>query len=446
MTKQEANKLLIDSVCNKDTGGVEVALKAGANPNTKYRGSVILCEAVDYSNYEITSILVDSGADVNGHDWNGRPVLMRAQTPEMAKLLIQSGADVNDAMGTTVLGHFAERGKLDIVDVLLAAGADVNYRPKYLPSALMCACEGNKPESVRALIAAGADVNCMTESGKTALSVAAFHNNPEVYNLLISSGAKLSGKAGVVTLFQAVYFGKEELTKLCLDSGVDVNSYLEGRTPLLEAVNTIQPNINMIKLLLSSGADITSKTEWKEDTPLLVALDSVGCIPETIRLLIQAGADVNKTGKDSNCALIRAIRRNLGLLNCYKDDDKEIKIAQNIEIVKQLIDAGADVNQANAHGTTPLLCAVEFGRPELVKLLLESGAKTNVRDSQCREPLGYAVKFGNLDLVKMLLAYGANADVRDSSGRKVKPKASCPFRTEINELLKNAKDNKHNNI
>ena len=88
----------------------------------------------------------------------------------MAKLLIQSGADVNDAMGTTVLGHFAERGKLDIVDVLLAAGADVNYRPKYLPSALMCACEGNKPESVRALIAAGADVNCMTESGKTALS------------------------------------------------------------------------------------------------------------------------------------------------------------------------------------------------------------------------------------------------------------------------------------
>lgn len=440
MTKQEANKLLIDSVCNQDTIGVETALKAGANPSTKYRGSIILCEAVGFSNYEISSILIDAGANVNGRNWNDFPVLMCARTPEMARLLIQSGADVNAAMGMTVLGYFAKLGKLDIVKVLLAAGADVNYRPEYLPSALMCACEGNKPETVRALIDAGANVNCMTESGKTALSEAAFHNNPEVYNLLISSGAKFSGKAGVVTLFQSVYFGKEELTKLCLDSGVDVNSYLEGRTPLLEAVNTIVPNIDMIKLLLSSGADITFKTKWKEDTPLLVALDSFGCIPETIRLLIQAGADVNKTGKDSNSALIRAIRRNLDLLNRYQDDEKEIKIAQNIEIVKQLIDAGADVNQANAHGTTPLLCAVEFGRPELVKLLLESGAKTNVRDSQSREPLGLAVKFGNLALVKMLLAYGANADVRDSSGRKVKPKASCPFRLEINDLLKNAKD------
>lgn len=82
MTKQEAHKLLIDSVCNKDTGGVEAALKAGANPNAKNRGSVILCEAVDYSNYEITSILVDSGADANGQDWNGRPVLMRAKRPK----------------------------------------------------------------------------------------------------------------------------------------------------------------------------------------------------------------------------------------------------------------------------------------------------------------------------------------------------------------------------
>lgn len=109
MTKREANKLLIDSVCNKDEEGVKAALKAGANPDAKNRGSVILCEAVDYSHYEISSILIDAGANVNGRDWKDFPVLMRARTPEMAKLLIRSGSEVNYAMSRTVLGYFAVR-------------------------------------------------------------------------------------------------------------------------------------------------------------------------------------------------------------------------------------------------------------------------------------------------------------------------------------------------
>jgi len=88
-----------------------------------------------------------------------------------------------------------------------------------------------------------------------------------------------------------------------------------------------------------------------------------------VRWLIENGADVNKENKDGNTSLIEA---------CYYGNDN---------IIKLLIENGADVNKENKYNNTPLIKACEKGYENIVRLLIENGADVNKENKHGDTPL-----------------------------------------------------------
>jgi hypothetical protein len=87
------------------------------------------------------------------------------------------------------------------------------------------------------------------------------------------------------------------------------------------------------------------------------------------------------------------------------------------QMVQQLLDAGADVNEPDYHGRTPLYAASCFCRQEVVQVLLAAqGTDVNAADANGLTPLYIAANAGHLEVVQQLLAAGANVNAEGNSG------------------------------
>ena len=107
---------------------------------------------------------------------------------ENVRVLLKKGANPNAALGSarqTVLMAAASRGNVEVLQILLAAGAAVNERDQSKVSALMLAALSSSGESVELLMQSGADVNAATSSGQSVLMMAAFMADAKVIRSLL---------------------------------------------------------------------------------------------------------------------------------------------------------------------------------------------------------------------------------------------------------------------
>src|SRR5438105_7356433 len=105
----------------------------------------------------------------------------------------------------------------------------------------------------------------------------------------------------------------------------------------------------------------------------------------------------------------------------YLNDDTALHIATksgegDIDIVKELIRFGADVNAKNKNGHTPLKYAVEQNQKEIVVYLLDAGANTEIKDDSGRTPLFIASSQLDIPLIDILVSRGANVNKKDKQG------------------------------
>ena len=117
---------------------------------------------------------------------------------------------------------------------------------------------------------------------------------------------------------------------------------------------------------------------------------------EEVRKCIKRGADVNNT-----VALVVAFRTG------------------NTEIIKILMENGADVNIKNKYGTTSLTHAAWYGCTGLAKLLLEYGADVDAKDNRGWTALMWASLIGNIEIFKLLLENGADLEAKNDDGETV---------------------------
>jgi ankyrin repeat protein len=200
----------------------------------------------------------------------------------------------------TISSHFLTLALF--VGVFGCASQTQKSFPEAIPGSkeaqLIAAAGDGRSDTVRALLAAGAHVDATWEgSGRTALIQAAQSGHSEVVRLLLAAGADVNHVTirGESPLYEASRLGHVESVRLLLQAGANVNKrdYEDGFDALMNA--SMRKHSQVVLELLKAGADATySRAGW---TALIYAA-SEGDI-ESVRALIDAGADVNAKDRTS---------------------------------------------------------------------------------------------------------------------------------------------------
>ena len=408
------------------------------------------------------------GSDVNVPGVDGTTALHWAVNRDdvaMVDLLLKAGAkpSVANRYGVLPLSLAAQNGNADIIERLLRAGADVSTKLPGGETALMTAARTGSPEALKALMAHGAKVDQVEEThGQSALMWAAANNNPDAIRVLVEGGANIhatsadkdfrnigDGPRGakakteylMTPLLFAVRNGHIEATRALLEKGANVNdATVDGLSALIIAI--LNKHWELGSVLLQAGADPSwSKSGW---TPLHQVARTrnlnVGTLPqpvptgridslELVKQLIAKGADVN--------AVMTEGMRGDGYRGTFNRIGATpfLLASKGVDppLMRLLLAHGANPYTANANGTTTLMAAAgvdinvqgEDGgnydvAMEGVKIILEQihddPAKINQANKKGETALHGAAWRGSNPLVELLVAKGAKLDAKTPKG------------------------------
>jgi uncharacterized protein len=228
------------------------------------------------------------------------------------RALLAKKVDVNaPAVDTsTPLDWAVQANSLEIVNLLIDAGANVNAETRYKITPLSLACTNGNAAIIERLIKAGVDPNSTSEEGQTALMTAALNGKVDAIKMLLAHGAKVNA----------------------------VEPY-KGQTALMWAAG--EGNVDAAALLIEFGADVKAKSKGGF-TPLLFAV--LNNQIAAVKTLLEHGANVDDRALDGSTTL------NMAIINAYYD------------MASALLDYGANPNVQDPNGT-PLHSVVWMRKP-----------------------------------------------------------------------------------
>lgn len=182
-----------------DLAAVRRALQEGANPNAAddtgtiryegYKASNALICAASKSHLDLVNLLLAAGADLNAANKRGGTALMAANDDvRVAQALLAAGADPNAANEYGYTALMAGRTPA-VLRALLKAGADPNAVDKGGETPIFYQAGADDPARVAELLAAGAEVNAVDKHGETALMVASSYGRYTNARVLRAAGA-----------------------------------------------------------------------------------------------------------------------------------------------------------------------------------------------------------------------------------------------------------------
>ena len=243
------------------------------------------------------------------------------------------------------------------VDQWLAEGSELNV--EFADAVL-----ANDVDRALYLIGKGADLNKPDKQGNTALGVASRFGCIEMMRLLVEHGAKVDGpdRDGWTPLLRAIASNQVKSIKFLLDHGADREGLvLGGYTPFAIALE--EQDFDAAKALIEAGVEINKPISKYKLTPLMIVASEQPASSRTARLLQTAGP---------------------------------------LEIARELLARGVDVNAANVDGVTALMIAAARDNSAMVGLLLQSGADPHAKSADGQTARDIAVKNDNLAAVRTL--------------------------------------------
>jgi len=280
--------------------------------------------------------------------------------------------------GESPLVDAAKNADKDALRTLISKKVDVNASEPDGTTALHWAAYRDDMDSVELLIRAGAKVNAATDLGVTPLYTAAENGSSAMVARLLTAGANpnLALLAGETPLMVAARSGKAAVVDQLIAKGANVNAHgTRGQTALMWAVAQEHPDV--VKTLLLRGADIHAKSGVYQE---MMAVPPHGYLPNN--RLIPHGGDT---------ALMFAAR------------------VGDVASAKLLVEAGANVNDADAWGVSATALAAHSDFVELVEFLLDRGANPNAPADFTA--LHEAIMWRDERMVTALLKHGADPNI-----------------------------------
>nr|CAD7425874.1 unnamed protein product [Timema monikensis] len=205
-------------------------------------------------------------------------------------------------------------------------------------------------------------------------------------------------------LMYACAGGHEDVVRTLLDAGANVEDHNEnGHTPLMEAASA--GHVGVSKILLDHGAGInTHSNEFKESALTLACYK--GHL-EMVRFLLEAGADQEHKTDEMHTALMEA------------------SMDGHVEVARLLLDSGAQVNMPTDSFESPLTLAACGGHVDLAMLLIERGANIEEVNDEGYTPLMEAAREGHEEMVALLLSQGANINAQTEETQETALTLAC---------------------
>ncbi|KAJ6183623.1 hypothetical protein N7519_004924 [Penicillium mononematosum] len=327
----------------------------------------------------------------------------------------QHPVDMRYNGGRTPLQCAISRGHLNLIQLLLAHGADPKGNGDLNNDPLSSAAALGHEDIVRLFLERGVDVNTPPGSDRSALIAACGKGRIHTAEILLNSGANIDAESQLFgnPLEAAAVAGHWELVTLLLEKGADPNSQESEIEPALQAASA-SGREDMVQILLNHHADI-NRQGGAYGTALIAA-----CInghEQITRILLDNGANPNSENGAFNSAL-RAASMN-----------------GNQQIVQMLLDSGANINAEHERGTA-LMAAVAKGQCHIAKMLLENGADPNARGRPHGTALHAAAAFGFVEIAQILLDRGADSTIRAGVYKTPLRAAMMRGHREVAALLK----------
>lgn len=287
--------------------------------------------------------------------------------------------------------------------------ADPKLLTELLPNGrtpLHTAAYGGKLNIVQLLIARGADVNSATPTGSTPLHGAALYGHEAVVRLLVEKGAKVdvANRAGYTPLTNSAGSANLSLMKFLIDAGGKINPPSDSVIPpISSAIN--RSWMEGIEYLLGQGAKANATVSDHGDLVMATVLNAMWKVdgseraPEILQLLFKHGADPNYAPPSGFTAVMSAARAN------------------DTALLNVLLDAGCNPNAVSLVGATAFGSAVSANCLEAAQFLVRKNAyKLAVNNESGRTTLHDAVTLGTVPMAELVLAVTPDPNQPDSLG------------------------------
>lgn len=432
-------------------------------------GSSPLSMALALGMKDVVPILIKGGADVNARNGQDLTLLHQAilkEDSETAAFLLNQGADMNAVTGEqeTPLQLAIHCRLPSVVDALCTRGVSFSAPNEKGDCPLWSALETGQEEVASVLVRHGVDTDCWGPGPEgclqTLLHRSIDENKELIAVFLIKSGCDLDsprqpgpdGQGGdeakdkASPLHLCCQWGLTKVLQTLIDHGANVNSIdVEQKTPLHYAIENQHDEIIGILLF---HPNIELKTRDKSgNTPFASALTvrNHKAAQSILERLPNAAEQMDQRGRNFlHIAIMKDdLESVLFLLAIQVDVNSRVHdvnqtpplhlaaASENEMILRNLILAGARLNDKDATQKAAIHIAAERGRLAAVSALLQNGADYDSADSDGSNALHIAVREGHLNVVRELLTEsGVNAETVNLKGRN-----------PMHELCRCGKDN-----
>lgn len=416
---------------------VRLLLDSGADVCSKdYAGRTPMCCACLNDRVEIVQELLKKAPDLHSVGdvelWMPLNDVVEFGSKEMLDVLLEyAGTDASNFFGNSLQESLLEaalQGNEVFLDLLLDAGAYINYQDKYGNTALQLAACRSHSKSVLHLLARRANLELRDDYGDTALSDAAFAGSTVTSKLLLDAGAAIDtrNKLGLTPLLRAAGAGYDQIVRLLMKRGAKAFSADPDYDNLLQ-LSAAKYSATVVKALLDGGADINSANR-AQGSILQIALANDR--RETVNVLLDEKVDINQVSSSRGTALQVAIEsRSLDFVKLLLAHGATVNESagrfgnalntmihywhNNREVYQLLLNNGADIGKPDSQGRLPIHIAAYEDRLHLV-MIWKADARR--KDCQGRVPLHFAAAGGAKKVLRYLLKLGMDCNVTDDDG------------------------------